>query len=256
MIAILMGKQKFRQCKFAIVLALVFCLGLGGSVHADTSQSSSTNYSISGVQIGGNGSAENDCSSSYCAQEEVGDTVDGSASSSSYSAQFGADTTDTPLLEVIVDGGTQELGTLEPTTTATASFGVKVRSYLSNGYAMYITGSPPSQGEHTLTTLDTSCPCTSQPGTEQFGINLVANSSPSIGTDPLQVPSSSYGFGTAEADYDQSNLFKYHSGDEIGNSPVSTGETDYTISMIMNVSNVTPGGHYTSTFNAVVVPSY
>jgi len=251
-----MGKQKFRQCKFAIALALVFCVGFGGTAHAGSTQSSSTNYSISEVQIGGNGSAQHDCSTTYCAQEQVGDTVDGTGSSANYSAQFGGDTTDTPLLEVIIDGGTQELGVLQPTTTATASFGVKVRSYLSDGYAMYITGSPPSQGEHTLNTLDASCPCTSQPGTEQFGINLAANTSPDIGKNPEQVPSSSYGFGTAESDYDQSNLFKYHSGDEVGDSPMSSGETDYTISMIMNISNATPGGHYTSALNAIVVPNY
>lgn len=251
-----MGKQKLRQCKFAIVLALVFCFGLGGTAHAGTTQSNSSNYSVSEVQIGGNGSALHDCSTSYCAQEQLGDTVDGRGNSANYSAQFGGDTTNTPLLEVIVSGGTQDLGVLQSSATSTASFSVKVRSYLSSGYAMYITGSPPSQGQHTLKTLYTSCPCTSQPGTEQFGINLAANTSPSVGADPVQVPSSTYGFGTAEANYDQSNLFMYHDGDEVGFSPTSTGETDYTISMIMNISNATPGGRYTSNFNAIVAPSY
>jgi len=251
-----MGNKKLRQYTFIALLALILPFGYVGSVHAGSSQSSSSHYSVSEVQIGGNGSAQNDCSTNFCAQESVGGTSVGSASSSSYSAQFGSDTADMPLLEVIVDGGTQDLGVLQPTTTATASFSVKIRSYLSNGYELYITGTPPRQGEHTLKTLDASCPCTSQPGTEQFGINLTANTTPNVGAEPVQVPSSSYGFGTAEANYDQPNLFKYHDGDEVGDSPMSTGETDYSVSMIMNISNVTPGGHYTSAFNAVVVPSY
>lgn len=251
-----MGKRKFRQCGFVAALVAVLCIGQGGTAHAGPTQSSSSNYSISEVQIGGNGSAAKDCSSSYCAQEQVGDTVDGSASSTNYSAQFGGDTTDIPLLEVIVNGGNQDLGTLQSSATSTASFQLKIRSYLSSGYSVYISGAPPSQGEHTLKTLSSSCPCTSQPGTEQFGMNLAANTTPNVGSNPVEVPSSSYSFGTATANYDQSNLFMYNNGDEIANSPTSTGETDYTLSMILNISNATPGGQYASNFTAVVVPSY
>jgi hypothetical protein len=251
-----MGNQKYRQYRFVLALALILPFGYVGEAHAGTPQSSSGNYSISEVQIGGNGNASHDCSSSYCAQESVGGTSVGSASSASYAAQFGADTTDVPLLEVIISGGNQNLGTLDPSTTATATFGVKVRSYLSAGYTIYATGAPPSQGEHSLKALDTACPCTSQPGAEQFGINLVANTTPNIGSAPVQVPSGTFSFGAVTADYDQSNLFKYHNGDAIAGSSASTGETDYTLSMILNISDATPGGHYTSDFSAVVVPAY
>jgi len=239
-----------------VVLALVLSFGPVGTAVADGSQSSSSSYSISDVQIGGNGSAQHDCSTSYCAQEELGDTVDGRASSANYSAQFGADTTDTPLLEETVTGGTQNLGTIQSSSTSTATFSVKVRSYLSSGYGLYVDGSPPSQGEHTLKALSSDCPCTSQPGTEQFGINLVANTTPDMGTNPVQVPSGDYSFGTAEPNYDQSNLFMYNNGDEVANSLTSTGETDFTLSMIINISNATPGGQYTQQFSAVVVPQY
>jgi hypothetical protein len=239
-----------------VVLALVLSCGPARVVMAGAAQSSSTNYSVSEVQIGGNGSAQNDCSSSYCAQESVGDTVDGNASSASYSAQFGEETDNVPLLEEIVTGGNQSLGVLQAGTTATATETIKVRNYLSDGYTLYITGPPPSQGEHTLNTLYTSCPCTSQPGAEQFGINLAANTSPAIGANPVQVPSSTFSFGTVDTNYDQSNLFMYHNGDAVAGSSKSTGETDYTLSMIFNISNVTPGGQYTAQFSAVVVPTY
>jgi hypothetical protein len=239
-----------------VALALVLSFASGGEARAGTPQASSNNYSASEVQIGGNGNASNDCSGNYCAQESVGDTVVGGSGSSTYSAQFGSDTTNEPLLEVIVNGGNQNLGVLDPSTTATATFGVNVRSYLSDGYTVYITGSPPSQGSHTLTALNASCPCTSQTGAEQFGINLADNTSPNIGAIPVQVPSGSFSFGAATSDYNQADLFKYHDGDAIAGSDTSTGETDYTLSMILNISNVTPGGHYTGTFSAVVVPVY
>ena len=239
-----------------MVLAIVCSFGTVGTAIADGTQSTSGSYSITDVTIGGNGSALKDCSGSYCAQEEVGDTVDGRASSSHYGAQFGSNTGDIPLLEETVQGGTQNLGTLQSTGASNATFSLKVRSYLSSGYTLYINGSAPSQGEHTIKTLDTSCPCTSQPGTEQFGINLVANSTPGIGADPVQVPSAQFSFGEPLPDYDQANLFKYHNGDAVAQSLVSTGETDYTLSMIMNVSNATPGGQYTGSFSAIAVPQY
>lgn len=237
-------------------LCLLLVCGWTATAAAGGSQSSSTHYSVNEVQIGGNGSALHDCSTNYCAQESLGNTVDGQASSASYSAQFGADTTDVPLLEVIVSGGIQNLGVLDPSSTGTATDTIKIRSYLSSGYTLYITGAAPSQGEHTLKTLDTSCPCTSQPGAEQFGVNLADNTSPNIGAAPIQVPSGVFSFGSVESDYDQSDLFKYHNGDAVASSTKSTGETDYTLSMILNISNVTPGGRYSSTFSAVVVPPY
>jgi hypothetical protein len=251
-----MRHQTFRQYRFVVALALIVSFGWVGTATAAGSQSSSANYSINQVQIGGNGSADHDCSTNYCAQESVGDTVDGRGSSADYSAQFGADTADTPLLEEIVEGGTQNLGTLSPTSTGTATDIIKIRSYLSGGYKLYITGSPPSQGEHTLKTMSAGCPCTSQPGAEQFGINLAPNSAPDIGAGPVQVPSSTFSFGRVESNYYQSNLFMYNDGDAVAYSDTSTGETDYTLSMILNISNVTPGGQYTNALSAVVVPVF
>jgi len=251
-----MRDRKLRWCGFVAALVLALSFGPVTNVNAGAPQSSSNDYSVSEVQIGGNGSTVNNCSSSYCAQESVGDTTVGGASSSNYSAQFGSDTTNEPLLEVIVDGGSQDLGVLDQSTTATATFGLKVRSYLSSGYTIYVTGASPSQGEHNLKSLDTSCPCTSQPGAEQFGINLAANTSPDIGAAPVQVPSGDFSYGAVDSDYSQPNLFKYHEGDAVAGSSTSTGETDYTLSMVMNISNVTPSGHYTSNFTAVVVPTY
>lgn len=252
-----MRKQTFRQYSLVVVLALALSFGFGGTVNAEVAQSSSTNYSVSEVHIGGNGAALHDCSGNqYCASMSLGDTVDGQASSPNYRAQFGSDPTDIPLLEVVVTGGTQNMGTLSSTSTGTAVDDIKVRSYLSNGYSLLISGASPSQGEHNLKTMTSSCPCTSQPGAEQFGINLAANTSPNIGTAYQEVPSSSFSFGAPTTNYDQSNLFYYSNGDTIAQSAVQTGETDYTLSMIINISNVTPGGQYSGTYSAVVVPQY
>jgi hypothetical protein len=256
-----MGNSKFRRYRFVVALALLLPFGCVGNVHAGQTQSSSSHYSVSEVQVGGNGSTQNVCSGSYCAQESVGDAAVGNAGSTSYSAQFGSDTTDIPLLEVVVDGGIQNLGVLDASTTGTATFGLKVRSYLSSGYTVYMTGPPPSQGTHTLRVPFTvnggqDVPFTSQPGAEQFGINLADNTTPNIGSAPVQVPSGDFSFGSVLDPYGSGDEFMYKNGDAVANSLTSTGETDYTVSMILNVSNATPAGKYTGNFSAVVVPQY
>ena len=244
---------RFWRPTFA--LAFMLCLGLVGTAAA-TQTSSSTNYSVTESQFGGG--SQQQCSTTYCAKSAAGDTVVGQGSSTSYSAQFGGETTNEPLLKEIVEtsAATQDMGVLDDTHTGTALATIKVRSYLSSGYVLQITGPPPSQGAHSLATMSTSCPCTSQQGAEQFGINFADNTAPDIGAPPVQVPSGSYSFGDVTSDYGTADLFKYVDGDIVAQSSSSTGETDYTMSMIVNVSNATPGGKYTGVFSAVAVPVF
>jgi hypothetical protein len=219
-----------------------------------TPTSNSTNYGVTEVQFGAGGSLE-DCSDEYCARTSAGDLVNGSGSSDNYSAQFGFNTTDEPMLEVITtSGGGNDLGVLDSSTVATASGTISVRNYLSNGYVIQITGSPPKMGTYAMKNMEDRAGST--PGTEQFGINLVANDDPVIGANPIQVPENTFSFGAVDEDYDQPNLFKYIDGDVVAYSNSSTGQTNYTMSMIVNISDITPGGAYKGSFSAVVVPVY
>lgn len=239
-----------------MALSTLLCFGFAGSAVAD--ESSSNNYKINEVQIGGTGSDEEACSSggNYCSRVSVGDLVVGSGKSDSYSAQFGSNTTAEPLLEVIVQAGTNDMGELDTNKTGTASAVIKVRNYLSNGYVVQLAGEAPSQGTHRLATMTIDCPCTSQPGAEQFGINLRENSSPEVGGNPVQVPNSGFAFGAPGENYNTSNLFYFAASDIIAGSSISSGQTEYTLSMVMNVSAATPGGRYNSSYAAVVVPVY
>jgi hypothetical protein len=107
---------------------------------------------------------------------------------------------------------------------------------------------------HVLNTPST--PTAALPGTEQFGINATVNTVPNVGTDPVQIPSDQVSFGKVNDDYRIQNKFKYLSGDNVARSDTQSGETDYTISMIVNISNSTPAGHYSGDFSAVVIPVY
>jgi len=246
-----MRKQFRKIVVIPVLCAVAVMLGGFGTVYADSS--SSAHYQVNETQFG-IGSGIDNCSDQYCAQMSAGDTTVGSASSDSYQAHFGFNTTAEPYLEVWTEGGSTDLGTLDINRTATASNVIKIRNYLSSGYVLQITGNTPSQGTHKLDAMTT--PETSHQGAEQFGINLVANTAPEVGANPVQVPDASTSFGYVTDDYSTANLFKYVDGDIVARSDTSSGETDYTLSMIVNISNVTAGGKYTGALSAVAVPTY
>ena len=102
----------------------------------------------------------------------------------------------------------------------------------------------------------------SQAGVEQFGVNLVANTSPvNFGANP---DNGQFGFGVigngpgspGYANYSTPNQFRYVSGDTIASAPKSSGQTTYTLSFIANVAGVTPGGKYLSNQLLIVTGTY
>src|SRR5262249_12496110 len=126
-----------------------------------------------------------------------------------------------------------------------------------SGYIVQIASASPmnnAPSPHHLTAL--SSPTATAAGTEQFGMNLVANTTgcgapATFGANPVQVPDSTFSFGAAASGYNTCGLFKYAQGDTIASSTQSSGETDYTASYIYNISNLTPDGLYS--YNGIFV---
>lgn len=232
-------------------MAVLIVIGGATAVCAETS--TSTNYQLS--ESGFNaGSLDENCSSQFCARTSIGDLAAGNSVGATSTASFGPITPDEPSIEVIVDPGDSDLGVLTTERTATKTMVVRVRNYLSSGYTLQITGNPPKYANHTLASPSTPTP--SQKGTEQFAINAAVNTDPAVGAAPVQVPSGQFSFGVVNADYATANQFKYTSGDDVAHSLTETGRTDYTISMIINIAQNTPAGHYSGDFSAVVIPVY
>ncbi|MEO5950606.1 MAG: hypothetical protein ABIQ04_04115 [Candidatus Saccharimonadales bacterium] len=245
--------QKRRLVHYVKQILTIAVIVSGTPGIADAQTATSNNYQVTETQFGASSSSQN-CSTQYCAQASIGDAGAGSAASSGTSAVFGPITNSDPLLEVIVDPGVSNLGVLTTESTATKTTTVQVRNYLSDGYILQIVGTPPKYGNHTLSTPST--PVRATPGTEQFAINAATNTTPHVGADPIQVPSNQTSFGIATTDYRTADLFKYVSGDIVARSSSASGQTSYTISMIVNISNSTPAGHYSGDFSAVVIPVY
>ena len=56
--------------------------------------------------------------------------------------------------------------------------------------------------------------------------------------------------------YNIPNWFKYRSGETVARSLTDSGRTDYTVTMIVNISSSTPAGEYAGDFAAVVIPAF
>lgn len=211
-------------------------------------QHTSPNYEVDEIFIGSGGELEM-CSDGYCAQGSAGGTG-GQASSNKYGIMAGFGSPDEPTLSVAITGNTLiDLGVLSISGTSASSTSFTVASYLSDGYVVRVLGSPPKNetgnGSRPLTALN--APNESVPGTEQFGINLVVNTNPGIGVNPVQEPDSSFSYGVPEIGYDQPDYFKYVDGDVIAKSAEESGQTSYTMSIIANIGTSTPGGRYRTT---------
>ena len=245
--------MKIARFGLSIVMALGLVLGCVITVSAQEAPTSSSNFQISEPQFGVNTESET-CSGAYCASATIG-SLDAGADEPPRSTEFGTIPQDSePLLEVIVDPGESHLGVLSTSKSSSKTMIVRVRTYMSDGYTLHIYGDTPKYGDHSLSSLST--PSGSIPGVEQFGINVVRNAALGLGADPVQVPSDLMSFGEVSPDYGAADMFKYANGDAVARSTVETGRTDYTISMVINVSSATPAGHYSADYSAIVVPRF
>lgn len=247
-----------RQDKQLLLKITVLVLVLIMAPSLAYAQYTSPSYKVEETYVGPGG--QNDASSaSYQARASVGDLVVGNAASSDYQIYGGFTTTSEEVLEVAVTGGVFDLGLLTESQAKAISTTFTVRNYLASGYTVTIGGAPPTNnsGGHSLAAMTSAG--ASSPGTEQFGINLVANSLPVIGAfgaDPSQVPDVTFSYGVAATDYDTTNQFKYVPGDTIAQSTTSSGVTEYTLSAIANISTVTPGGDYGGSLFIIVIPTF
>lgn len=241
-----MQKWVFRGVMLGV--ASLFGVATLSASMAYALQSPNYKFDESAIGVGGFGQAS---SSSYKAEQDVGALAIGNSASSNFQVEAGTKTTHDPTLSFAITSGAVNFGnfTASAPTTTTATFSVS--NYTSYGYVVQVVGTPPQNGSHTISALTTNT--TSQAGTDQFGINLVANTAPLVGANP---DNGQFGFGTAAANYNTPNQYRFVSGETIATAPKSSGITNYTLSYLVNVQSLTPGGKYTSNQTLIVTGTY
>lgn len=246
-----------KQIKRGVSAGFVIALLVIAPVFAQ--ESTSPNYRVNEYQFGSGGELDS-TSASFRAQSNVGALGVGRSASTNYAAEGGFVTPSEPFLELFVNTSNVDLGDLSDSATATGNSVFWVRTYLSSAYVVQ-TMSPSLTSEGGAIIDPKATLGAPMVGTEEFGINLVDNSSPDIGADPLNVPDNSFADGAVAAGYNTPNQFKYGQGDIIAHSPgtagnQAVGRTDYTISYIANINSITEAGHYTMVHNIVVTATF
>jgi hypothetical protein len=175
-----------------------------------------------------------------------------------------------------VNTGSINLGVLSTALTSATTATFTVSDYTSYGYAVTIIGTPPTYAGHQLTAMGNNTSPATAGTAEQFGINLVKNTSPNVtgSADPLEVPdnqpfgSSSFSYGQSgnvnqggttygvDRTYTVPNKYTYSSGAIIASSAKTTGPTLFTISFLANILNTTPSGIYTGNLTLVATGTY
>ncbi len=236
-------KDKSKQLLGFLVVILL--LG-GGSSIASAQIPSSSNYSVpesgftSGSEIDAN-------SASYNARTSVGNLGIGQSESGSYIGFGGFITPDQEYAELIIPITIVDMGVLDPGTPGVGTATFSARTYLNDNYIIVSPRNSPTNESGEQIDPMTSMGAFNS-ALEQFGMNLVANSSPATqGADPSRMPldNGTYAFGEAAPGYDTANQYQYNPGDVIARSVTrGYGETTYTISYILNVTPTTPAGLY------------
>ena len=62
--------------------------------------------------------------------------------------------------------------------------------------------------------------------------------------------------GAAASNYNTANNFRYNGGETIASAPKTSGQTNYTISYIVNAATTTPGGSYSGNQTLVCTGTY
>ncbi len=237
---------------------LVFIVALFGTTYlfnpiayADPSQS--TNYQLKESVIGGSGIDFSE-SNSFQSAQASGVLGAGNSLGTNFQVNNGVLTTGDPALSFAILTSTVGFGNFSPGAATVATSTFQVSNYTSFGYVVQILGNPPKDSvtNHTITAMSSTT--ASQAGTEQFGINLVANTSPvSVGANPDH---GQFGFGSASSNYGTTNNYRFVSGETIASAPKTSGVTVYTISYLINVNSLTPSGQYNSDLTLVCTGTY
>ena len=134
-------------------------------------------------------------------------------------------------------------------TTATTQFAAATND--PTGYNVFVNGQTLTSGANIIPNLTVQTP--SIPGTSQYGINLRANSSPSVGSN---VEAGPLAVGSVAANYNNPNSFRYVSGERLAGASSSTGYNRYTVSYIVNISEDQNPGVYASTLTYTAIASF
>lgn len=213
----------------------------------------SENYTI-WADVFNSGGTEDSTSANYGMQDSIGEDVilSNTSTSATYGIKAGFREMYPDAYIIFALGSkTMDLGELSQTATKSASHTMRIETNATNGFTITLTGSSLQKG------LDFIAPIGSEAteplvGTEQFGLNLVANTSPAIGINPTGTAP----IGSAADQFNQPNKFAFASPSVVATSSQPVNQTNLTASYIANISMYTISGDYSTTLTYKATANY
>ena len=151
-----------------------------------------------------------------------------------------------------ISGNSIDFGTFSSGATSFDESVMAASTNAAGGYSVTVNGSTLTcsgcSGTPTISALGS--PTGPVTGNSQFGLNLVANATPTVGSDP------SGGSGAAATDYDTADDYKFATGNVVAESTGVSAETVYTVSYIVNVPGNLPAGLYDTTLTYICTSTF
>ena len=128
-----------------------------------------------------------------------------------------------------------------------------VNTNANSGYNVSYNGATLSANGGANTINAMAAKAASSIGAEQFGLNLRDNTTPNSGTDP-----SGGGSGTPAADYNTVDQFKYVAGTTttLASASAATSSNTFTVTYIVNVTEITEAGAYSTTITYIATGNF
>jgi len=145
---------------------------------------------------------------------------------------------------------TVALGALSTSATGSGTSNMTAATNAATGYSITVAGTTLTSGSNTITAI-TPTAAASATNTKQFGINLMSNTTPSIGT-----ATSGGGSGTPSSGYNTANQFKFTTGDTVASASLPTNSNTYTVSYIANIDGSTAAGAYSTILTYVATANF
>lgn len=154
------------------------------------------------------------------------------------------------MLTFTLAASTVDLGSLTSSSTGKGTSSMTVATNATNGYSVNYSGTTLTSGTNTITAL--SSPTASTMNSKQFGINLMSNTTPAVGSNV-----SGAGTGAVAAGYNTANQFKFvPAGEVVAASATPTNSNTFTTSYIANIDDVTAAGAYSTNVTYVATANF
>ena len=158
-----------------------------------------------------------------------------------------------------ITGSAVALGTFTPTGTNTGTSVMSASTNAGSGYVITINGTTMTSGANTIDAMGTQSAnsngcapsCTSNIGSSQFGTNVRANTTPSVGANV-----SGPGGAAGVSGYDTADSFRFFDNDIVASVGGPTQANLFTNSYIVNVGGDQAAGVYTSTLTYICTATF